>query len=200
MTSSSARGYDDTKELMEMAVGIFDGRFKSVDHAARSVLPDPKQSNVDRLRRKFREQDWMDKGREEFLRQSLEPDRAEASQPARHSDAEYLRAIRLRLRHPMDSVTAILTKDVFWNAFPVQLMFHIGWLLLLGPAMIVLSVTLGFGTGEEFTYWHPPIFLVGSVISLLASLAMLEEYQGFPSLISHGSGTGHKDEPGMCQS
>jgi hypothetical protein len=200
MTSSSARGYDDTKELMEMAVGIFDGRFKSVDHAARSVLPDPKQSNVDRLRRKFREQDWMDKGREEFLRQSLEPDRAEASQPTRHSDAEYIRAVQLRLRHPADTIKAIFTKDIFWNAFPVQLMFHVGWLHLLGFVMSVLSVTVGFAPAQGFTYWHPPVLLVSSVISILASLAMLEEHQGFASIPGNGSGTGHGSEPCMCQS
>lgn len=49
MTSTSARGYDDTAELMEMAIGIFDGRFKSVEKippAASCRIPHNQTSTV----------------------------------------------------------------------------------------------------------------------------------------------------------
>lgn len=56
------RGYDDTGYLSEMAEGLVSRRFASVDEAAKSVLCEEAGSNVDRLRRKFREQNWYQKG------------------------------------------------------------------------------------------------------------------------------------------
>lgn len=185
MTNNSARGYDDTKELMEMAIGIFDGRFKSVEHAARSVLSDPKQSNVDRLRRKFRQQDWMNKGREEFLRRSLEPDVAQDGREATFSD--YVRVIVLKLRHPMTTVQAIFTRDIFWNAPWIQMMFHVWWITLLPVPVSLARVGLGFGLGEGFTYWHMPFFALGSLMPLAFCLLTLEEHEGFPILLGDGN-------------
>ncbi|MNU39079.1 hypothetical protein D3C71_277670 [compost metagenome] len=56
------RGYDDTNYLTEMATGLVSRRYASVDEAAKAVLREDAGSNVDRLRRKFREQGWYDKG------------------------------------------------------------------------------------------------------------------------------------------
>lgn len=56
------RGYDDTINLTEMASGLVSRRFSSVDEAAKAVLAEDGGSNVDRLRRKFREQNWYEKG------------------------------------------------------------------------------------------------------------------------------------------
>ena len=61
-TREMQRGYDDTGYLSEMAAGLVSRRFTSVDEAARAVLDDEAGSNVDRLRRKFREQGWYEKG------------------------------------------------------------------------------------------------------------------------------------------
>jgi hypothetical protein len=56
------RGYDDAGYLSEMAAGLVSRRYSSVDEAAKSVLCEEGGSNVDRLRRKFREQNWYEKG------------------------------------------------------------------------------------------------------------------------------------------
>jgi hypothetical protein len=61
------RGYDDTANLREMASGLVSRRFGSVDEAAKAVLAEDGGSNVDRLRRKFREQNWYERGLAEFI-------------------------------------------------------------------------------------------------------------------------------------
>lgn len=193
MTSTSARGYDDTAELMEMAIGIFDGRFKSVENAARSVLSNPTQSNVDRLRRKFRQQDWMNKGRQEFLRRSLEPDVVQSGREATFS--EYVRVIPVRLRHPVTTIRAIFIRDIFWNAPWIQMMFHVWWITLLPVVVGLARISLGLGLGEGFTYWHMPFFALVSLMPLAFCLLMLEEHEGFPSLLEDGSGSNVEDQP-----
>jgi hypothetical protein len=185
MTNSSARGYDDTRELMEMAVGLFDGRFKSVDHAARSVLSDPKQSNVDRLRRKFRQQGWIDRGREEFLRQSVEGDIGPDAPP--ETLANYMRVIRGRLRHPVATVQAIFTKDIFWNAPWIQMTFHVWWLTLLPVVVSLARIALGFGPGEGFNYWIMAFFVFMSLMPMSFCLLTLEDHEGFPTLLGEDS-------------
>lgn len=56
------RGYDDNALLKEMASGIITRQFSSVDVAAKSVIGDRHPSNAERLRRKFREQGWYERG------------------------------------------------------------------------------------------------------------------------------------------
>jgi hypothetical protein len=63
----SMRGYDDSPYLKEMADGIVVRRFASVDEAAKSVLNEEAGSNVDRLRRKFREQNWYERGLNDYV-------------------------------------------------------------------------------------------------------------------------------------
>lgn len=58
------RGYDDTQMLQEMAEGVFSRKYGSVDEAAKAVTGEEGGSNVDRLRRKFRTDDWFGKGLE----------------------------------------------------------------------------------------------------------------------------------------
>lgn len=62
MTSTAQRGYDDTGYLQEMAKGLIVRTWGSVDEAAKAVLGEEAGSNVDRLRRKFREQNWYERG------------------------------------------------------------------------------------------------------------------------------------------
>ncbi|MCZ7860919.1 hypothetical protein O9X98_05835 [Agrobacterium salinitolerans] len=64
---SSLRGYDDSPYLKEMADGIITRRFASVDEAAKAVLDEEAGSNVDRLRRKFREQNWYERGLNDYV-------------------------------------------------------------------------------------------------------------------------------------
>jgi hypothetical protein len=62
------RGYDDTKYLEAMGHGIMTGEYSSVEQAARAVLQEDGGSNVDRLRRKFRQDGWFVKSRDEYVR------------------------------------------------------------------------------------------------------------------------------------
>lgn len=65
--NDTTRGYPDDKYLKEMAAGVISKRFGSIDEAAKAVLNEEAGSNVDRLRRKFREQDWFSKGLAEYV-------------------------------------------------------------------------------------------------------------------------------------
>lgn len=85
------RGYDDTTYLTEMAAGLVSRKFNSVDEAAKAVLAEDGGSNVDRLRRKFREQGWYEKGlaahvEAEIKRRGLVP------------EAAYLKVVRRALK------------------------------------------------------------------------------------------------------
>lgn len=66
------RGYDDTAYLSEMSKGIVSRRFTSVDEAARTVLGEKSGSNVDRLRRKFRDQKWYERGLQAYVAEEIE--------------------------------------------------------------------------------------------------------------------------------
>jgi hypothetical protein len=65
------RGYDDTTYLTEMAEGMVTRRFASVEDAAKTVLDETGGSNVDRLRRKFREQGWYERGLESYVQAEI---------------------------------------------------------------------------------------------------------------------------------
>lgn len=66
-TELQIRGYDDRPFLKEMADGLVVRKYASVDEAAKSVLAEPGGSNVDRLRRKFREQNWYERGLKDYV-------------------------------------------------------------------------------------------------------------------------------------
>lgn len=66
-TNETIKGYDDSASLKAMADGIITRRFNSVDEAAKAVLGEEAGSNVDRLRRKYREQNWHEKGLSAFV-------------------------------------------------------------------------------------------------------------------------------------
>lgn len=66
-TNETTKGYDDSASLKAMADGIITRRFNSVDEAAKAVLGEEAGSNVDRLRRKYREQNWHEKGLSAFV-------------------------------------------------------------------------------------------------------------------------------------
>lgn len=65
--NETTRGYDDTETLRRMSAGIFSREFGSVDEAAKAVLKEDGGSNVDRLRRKYREQNWHERGLSEYV-------------------------------------------------------------------------------------------------------------------------------------
>jgi hypothetical protein len=64
---TALRGYDDSRYLKEMADGIIIRRFASVEDAAKTVLGEETGSNIDRLRRKFREQNWYERGLNDYV-------------------------------------------------------------------------------------------------------------------------------------
>jgi hypothetical protein len=170
--TNSTRGYDDTHELMEMAVGIFDGRFKSVEHAARSVLPDASQSNIDRLRRKFRQQAWID------------------YPPA--SFADYIRAIGTRIRHPRATLRSIFSKDAIWEAPYIPSTF-LAFCLAFPPIIPgCIALVIGRQLPEDFSLWQIPAFSLLSLLPLSFCLLALEAYEGFPNLLPEDHG--HQDD------
>jgi hypothetical protein len=64
---TTMRGYDDSDLLQKMAEGLVTREFGSVDEAAKVVLGEESGSNVDRLRRKFREQGWYEVGLSQYV-------------------------------------------------------------------------------------------------------------------------------------
>jgi hypothetical protein len=66
-SENKQRGYDDSALLKRMAEGLISREFGSVDEAAKGVLGEDTGSNVDRLRRKFREQGWYEKGLNDYV-------------------------------------------------------------------------------------------------------------------------------------
>lgn len=65
------RGYDDGKLLEEIAVGIFEQRFASVDEGAKFVTGEDGGANVDRLRRKYRTENWFRRGLEIYTARKI---------------------------------------------------------------------------------------------------------------------------------
>jgi hypothetical protein len=190
--TNSTRGYDDTHELMEMAVGIFDGRFKSVEHAARSVLPDASQSNIDRLRRKFRQQAWIDKGRQEFLRRAAAPTETPDDDYPPASFADYIRAIGIRIRHPRATLRSIFSKDAIWEAPYIPSTF-LAFCLAFPPIIPgCIALVIGRQLPEDFSLWQIPAFSLLSLLPLSFCLLALEAYEGFPNLLPEDHG--HQDD------
>ena len=66
-TNKTSKEYDDSANLRAMANGIIMRQFNSVDEAAKAVLGEDGGLNVDRLRRKYREQNWHEKGLAAFV-------------------------------------------------------------------------------------------------------------------------------------
>lgn len=66
------RGYDDTELLTRMARGLILREFSSVDDAAKTVIGDAHPSNAERLRRKFREQNWYERGLQDYVTSEIE--------------------------------------------------------------------------------------------------------------------------------
>ncbi|MCS4089118.1 hypothetical protein [Rhizobium sp. BK176] len=77
--ASPLRGYDDSHYLKEMSDGIITRRFTSVEEAAKAVLDEEAGSNVDRLRRKFREQNWYERGLNDYVKAEINRRAAETA-------------------------------------------------------------------------------------------------------------------------
>jgi hypothetical protein len=117
------RGYDDAPLLAEMAKGIIECRYSSVDGAAKHVLGEAAGSNVDRLRRKFRQGRWLEKGRDAWLNEQLllatshnSTDGPEALSPGRRHDVRpFNRMVALAM-----TCVAAIGLSVFSQSRPSQ--------------------------------------------------------------------------------
>lgn len=165
------KGYDDTKELKAMAAGIKNGIYTSVEQAAKAVLADPRQSNVDRLRRKFREQDWH-----------LQTARTPIRELPTPNGRECVEILKKRLRNPWKTIARMYSRDVR-SDYP-----FITAMALLSSIPVILLVTdipkdliahhtisgkLLLGIGVEAA--------LATFIHLLCMLS-LERFEGFPSI------------------
>ncbi|NTF17011.1 hypothetical protein G6L37_01030 [Agrobacterium rubi] len=79
---NSIRGYDDSPYLKEMADGVIIRKYASVEDAAKSVLGEDSGSNVDRLRRKFREQQWYERGLNDYVDAEINRRGVDAAAPS----------------------------------------------------------------------------------------------------------------------
>ncbi|MCV9964773.1 hypothetical protein OIU34_23050 [Pararhizobium sp. BT-229] len=102
----SLRGYDDSPYLKEMADGIITRRFASVDEAAKAVLDEEAGSNVDRLRRKFREQNWYERGLNDYVEAEINRRADEA--PATDAQPAFVTATG----RPMNKVEVLFEKTM----------------------------------------------------------------------------------------
>ncbi|NTF17792.1 hypothetical protein G6L37_05215 [Agrobacterium rubi] len=128
------RGYDDTAYLAEMADGVIRKRFTSVDEAARSVLGEDGGSNVDRLRRKYREQNWHDRGLYAYVEAEV----------ARRAAEEGARDVELSLPSPdLASYRLGLVKT------------GLKFVVAFGAAVAVLSSIAAFSIREAVA-WEDP--------------------------------------------
>lgn len=159
-------GYDDSKELLKMAKGLRSGMYSSVEQAAKAVLEDPRQSNVDRLRRKFRDQNW----RNRF---------ATVDTP---TFRDCLTIIRRRMGTPKATVRRFFARDVRAD-YPFI------------PTMSLLSALVVLLTVDKIvsTLITDRAISMGLVLSLLVICAMsaiiqtlcvlsLDRFEGYPSL------------------
>jgi hypothetical protein len=97
------RGYDDTEYLTEMATGLVSRRYSSVDEAAKAVLCEDAGSNVDRLRRKFRAQNWYEKGLAAHVEAEI-AGRGLIAEPGYHRTA---RKLLLTVMAPLESLRRV---------------------------------------------------------------------------------------------
>ncbi|NTF16868.1 hypothetical protein G6L37_00315 [Agrobacterium rubi] len=102
MGGEMQRGYDDTRYLGEMAAGLVTRRYQKVDEAAKAVLGEDGGSNVDRLRRKFREQNWYEKGLSDYMEAEI-ASRNLIPEPAYH---RHVRRFLDRLSAPLQTISA----------------------------------------------------------------------------------------------
>jgi hypothetical protein len=140
------RGYDDTKYLEAMGRGIMLGEYSSVEQAARSVLGEASGSNVDRLRRKFRQEGWFVKSRDEYVRElryGPKPHIAYEGQPK--SWGYTLRGGMRFWRNPVSHSRRILTERYF-DYKSTRAEFVYGLTLFLPMAGLARAITSGRGT------------------------------------------------------
>jgi hypothetical protein len=105
------RGYDDSALLKVMADGLVAREYASVEEAAKAVLSEDSGSNVDRLRRKFREQGWYERGLNDYVETQI--------------------AERGLMKVNMGAKLCIFIEDAFRNPKPVfERLFHILGVLL----------------------------------------------------------------------
>lgn len=151
-TSETIKGYDDSAYLKAMADGIITRQFNSVDEAAKAVLGEEGGSNVDRLRRKYREQNWHEKGLAAFVEAEI----ARRDLIAAPAHMKLLHALRTRLASPMTTAVQAFTasKQVLTTTKPdgkTALPMAVATLLLAGVSISVIPMIYAMAAFLAFT-------------------------------------------------
>lgn len=165
MKTHSVRGYDDTQSLTEMADGIISGKYASVTDAAKSVLNEDGGSNVDRLRRKYRDEKWFeqalrglhdeigDKAKETpdtlSLREMVIDFFAVLSIPYR-SPVKFLKEV-FTMQYLNSAITKVATISAFAGLLPVISIaknegINLEWFLLTCCVFLISQIPLGFAS------------------------------------------------------
>jgi hypothetical protein len=169
-TDPMIRGYDDTPFLRQMARGLVLRTYASVDEAAKAVLDEPGGSNVDRLRRKFREQGWYETGLREYVEEqagTIVVNDAVPTEPDRPvGDGEALSMGRFR---------SMMDRMVLANAPTGAVLFSLTAVLFMGVAAHfgILSNVVSLGVFAGFTLLMASFWLEKTARTVPTMVAVL---------------------------
>lgn len=151
-TGETFKGYDDSAHLKAMADGIITRKYNSVDEAAKAVLGEEGGSNVDRLRRKYREQNWHDKG----LTAYVEAEIAKRDLIKAPGHMKLLAQMKSRFASPVSTVSHGFTgiRRIWTRIKPdgkTALPMVIATLLLTGVSLSAVPMTYAMAAFLAFT-------------------------------------------------
>lgn len=150
------RGYDDQELLRKMATGMMEREYLSVDEAARQVLGEEGGANVDRLRRKFRSENWFEKGL------------------AIHVENE------IRRRGLVPKGSAVAERDTLGRAIT-----FLRGKIALGWDIVCPMLEVGVDTGDGADSWKSLRDAVGGKLILTAPLVFLSGFYGLVEETMH---------------
>ncbi len=154
ITGETIKGYDDSAYLKAMAEGIITRQFNSVDEAAKTVLNEEGGSNVDRLRRKYREQNWHEKGLAAFVEAEI----ARRDLITAPAHMKVLAALRSRFVSPTTTAVQAFTasKRVLDGTKPdgkTALPMTVATLLLAGVSLSLIPMIYAMAAFLAFTLY-----------------------------------------------
>lgn len=173
MKNEKTRGYDDSDLLKQMADGIFEGKFSSVSEAAKHVLREDGGSNVDRLRRKYRDERWFDRAKQSFINENLNTAEDAYNTPCiisvKSMFLDFGGTLATFFKYPVKHLKGMFL-TAYYDAFFARFMF--------------LSALFSLGLSSTMLLTEPLIATVGTAFIGLFMMAL-----------SVGLYHEHKDEP-----
>lgn len=184
--TETMRGYDDTQELKKMARGIMTGEYTSVEQAARAVLNEDGGSNVDRLRRKFRQDNWFVKGRDDYFVELLSGPQPRLMYGDDINSWSYLlKAWRRFMRNPIASTMRIQRSESFWERESTVAIMYIGWIIQFPTLVFLLTIFKDLTNFWTFLF----AFVVSGLFSVLLFGSAQMQWEFYSELPEPGERT-----------